>query len=355
MANAWDPTGGLITLKDYAILYKGSKFGTMANMVSQVNSIMQDMPMKVCNSDDGQTYTSTALVGNPSPSIRRINEGIDPTKSDFAQSKDACAVWENMSQVDEMLTKGRNSKIVRLEQAPGIIEGFQQSLTSDLLYTNTNGSIAGSSFKGLTSRYNSGTGSVKDSVISCGGTGNDNTSVWLVCWGENTVFGIHPEGTSMGLDHEDRGKQMLEDPNGKKYFGYVDTWRQYAGMHVKDWRYVKRICNIDVSDLKNASGTQAITTANVNLLINRMREAIDSIPSQGMGRYVFYAHRVAVSAMRKQCAITKSPDFTNYVQSYEQVTPLSPGAIASNRNAFAGIPIGIVDQLLLTESSVPVV
>jgi len=352
MANAWDPTGSMITLKDYAILNKGSKFGEIANMVAQVNTIMSDMPMMECNSDDGQTYSSLSLVANPNPSPRRINEGVDKVKSQFAMTKDGCAVWEDASQVDELLTVGRNSDIVRAEQAPGIIEGFQQTLNKTLMYSTVDASYQGSIFKGFAPRYNSLSATNANNIISCGGTGNDNTSVWLIVWGAKTVHGIHPAGTPVGLEHEDRGIQKVIDPNGKQYYAYEDTWRQYAGLHLKDWRYVVRICNIDVSDLGQMSGTQNPVASNPNLLINRMRQAIDSIPSMSMGSANFYTHRSVISALRQQCAMTKSPDFTNFVQSQEQVSKMQIGAIASGRNAFAGIPIGVVDQMLLTEERV---
>lgn len=352
MANAWDPTGSVITLKDYAILNKGSKFGEMANMVAQVNTIMSDMPMMECNSDDGNTYSSLSLVGNPNPSPRRINQGVDKVKSDFAMTKDGCAVWESASQIDELLTMGKDSDILRLKQAPGIIEGFQQTLNKTLMYSTVDASYQGSIFKGFAPRYNSLTGTNANNVISCGGTSNDNTSVWLIVWGANTVHGIHPVATPVGLEHIDRGRQKIIDPDGREYYGYEDTWRQYAGLHLKDWRYVVRICNIDVSDLGSMSGTQNPVASNPNLLINRMRQAMDTIPQMAMGSANFYAHRSVIASLRQQCAMTKSPDFTNFVQSQEQVSKMQIGAIASGRNSFAGVPIGVVDQILLTESRV---
>ncbi len=42
-------------------------------------------------------------------------------------------------------------------------------------------------------------------IIDAGGTGTDNTSIWLV-WGENTVHGIFPKGQKAGIQMEDKGR-----------------------------------------------------------------------------------------------------------------------------------------------------
>ncbi len=35
-------------------------------------------------------------------------------------------------------------------------------------------------------------------MIKGGGSGDDNTSVWLVVWGPNTIHGIYPKGSMPG-------------------------------------------------------------------------------------------------------------------------------------------------------------
>jgi hypothetical protein len=82
-------------------------------------------------------------------------------------------------------------------------------------------------------------------IIDAGGTGSVNTSVWLVVWGEKTVFGIFPKGSKAGLFHEDLGLIDAFDANNNRYRAYADHWQWKNGLVVKDWRYVVRICNVD--------------------------------------------------------------------------------------------------------------
>ncbi len=43
----------------------------------------------------------------------------------------------------------------------------------------------------------------------------------------------------------------LEDANGGKYEGYRTHYKWDNGLALRDWRYVVRIANIDVSNLQN--------------------------------------------------------------------------------------------------------
>ncbi|MGU4976976.1 hypothetical protein MAX27_24900, partial [Escherichia coli] len=135
-------------------------------------------------------------------------------------------------------------------------------------------------FMGLSSRYSSLSAGNAQNIIDAGGTGTDNTSIWLVVWGENTVHGIFPKGQKAGIQMEDKGQVTLEDAKGGKYEGYRTHYKWDNGLTLRDWRYVVRIANIDVSNLDAPS-----TAANIAKLMIR---ALHRIPNRGMGRPVFY-------------------------------------------------------------------
>ncbi len=61
----------------------------------------------------------------------------------------------------------------------------------------------------------------------------------------------------------------------------TDKWDN--GLALRDWRYVVRIANIDVSNLSEPS-----SAANIAKL---MVKALHRIPNRGMGRPVFYMNR----------------------------------------------------------------
>ena len=117
-----------------------------------------------------------------------------------------------------------------------------------------------------------------------------------------------------------------------------------AGLVVKDWRYVVRIANIDVSDWIGVTGTQA--TSAVTNLIKLMMRAIARIPNFSMGRAAFYANRsiqegLMIQALDKSSnALGIQPALSQFGQNINQLT-------------FMGIPVRGVDQLGIAETLVP--
>jgi hypothetical protein len=78
----------------------------------------------------------------------------------------------------------------------------------------------------------------------------NNTSIYLVVWGENTVFNIFPKGSKAGLkvaSGSRRGERA--DANGNFYQALRSLYQWDNGLVVKDWRYVVRICNINTANL----------------------------------------------------------------------------------------------------------
>jgi hypothetical protein len=115
------------------------------------------------------------------------------------------------------------------------------------------------------------------------------------------------------------------------------------GVAVKDWRYVVRIANINVTDLIGQSATQAATAA--TQIINLLSRACDRPPNLAMGRAVIYANRTVYSMLRV-AALNKSNAALSVTQALTQFG--TPYALTS----FLGIPLRKVDQLLNTETRV---
>ncbi|MFN7073990.1 phage major capsid protein, partial [Proteus mirabilis] len=59
--------------------------------------------------------------------------------------------------------------------------------------------------------------------------------------------GIVPKGSKAGLEQNQLGEVTLQDDNGGKYQGYRTHFKWENGLTVRDWRYVVRIANIDLS------------------------------------------------------------------------------------------------------------
>jgi hypothetical protein len=194
----------------------------------------------------------------------------------------------------------------------------------------------------LAGRYSSLSGGNATNVITAGGSGSDNTSVFLVCWGDNTVYCPFPKGSKAGLIHEDLGEQTVFNSDSRMQ-AYATRYQWKNGLVVKDWRYVVRIPNIDVSDLIGQTGTQASTAA--TNIIKLMARAIYRIPNMSMGRCTFYMNRtvhsgMALAALDKSSAVLKiNEGLTQFGQPHSWLT-------------FLGVPLRKVDSLLNTEAVV---
>ncbi len=188
------------------------------------------------------------------------------------QVTDSIGMLETYAEVDKSLADlNGNTAEFRLSEDRAFIEAMNQAMAQTLFYGDS--SVNPQQFMGLSSRYSSLSAGNAQNIIDAGGTGTDNTSIWLVVWGENTVHGIFPKGQKAGIQMEDKGQVTLEDANGGKYEGYRTHYKWDNGLTLRDWRYVVRIANIDVSNLDAPS-----TAANIAKLMIR---ALHRIPNRG--------------------------------------------------------------------------
>jgi hypothetical protein len=249
------------------------------------------------------------------------------------QVKDSMGMLETYAEVDKALADlNGNSAAWRLSEDRAFIEGMNQTMATTLFYGDS--SLDPEKFMGLAPRYNSLSAENAMNIIDAGGTGSDNASIWLITWGPNTCHTIYPKGSQAGLQSRDLGEHTLLDSAGGRYQGYRTHYKWDIGLTLRDWRYVVRIANIDVSDLtKNASSGAD--------LIDLMTQAIELIPNVGMGRPAFYMPRRIRSFLRRQIAnkVAASTLTMEDVAGKKVVT-------------FDGIPCRRTDALLLTEARV---
>ena len=129
-------------------------------------------------------------------------------------------------------------------------------------------------------------------ILDAGGTGTDNTSIYIVQWGrENSL--VLSAGTQAGLDIQDKGQQTVLDAQGGRYEAMRTYFQWDVGLSVRDWRSVVRIANIDVSDLSK----DASTGAN---LIDLLDEALSLLPLAGSARTAIYMNRTVNQALKGQ-------------------------------------------------------
>lgn len=319
-----------LTLADWGKrIDSGGKVDTIIELLSQSNPILQDMPFVEGNLPTG--HKTTVRSGLPTATWRLLNYGVQPSKSTTVQVTDSVGMLETYAEIDKSLADlNGNTGEFRLSEDRAFLEAMNQQMAQTLFYGDS--SVNPQQFMGLSSRYSDLSAGNKQNIIDAGGTGTDNTSIWLVVWGENTVHGIFPKGQKAGLQMEDKGQQTLEDANGGKYEGYRTHYKWDNGLSLRDWRYVVRIANIDVSDLSDPAAA-----ANIAKL---MVKALHRIPNRGMGRPVFYMNRTAGQALDTQASEKSALAISVKETEGEWWT------------SFRGVPIRETDALLETEARV---
>ena len=313
----------------------------VAELLSQSNEILEDCVFKEGNLPTGERVI--IRTGLPSVYWRALNQGIPNSKSTTAQVDEACGILEARSEVDKDLAMlNGNTAQFRLSEDTAFLEAMNQTQAETMFYGNPG--TDPKKFLGLAPRYSALSGANSSTnVISAGGSGSDNSSVYLVVWGDQTVYCPFPKGSKAGLTHEDLGEQTVYNSDGTRLQAFATRYQWKNGLVVKDWRYVVRICNIDISDLAAGSGTQAASAGTA--LVKLMTKALYKIPNMAMGRAAFYMNRTVHSGL-SIAALDKSQSVLAIQEG------LSQFGTAQSYLSFLGVPLRRVDALLTSEAAV---
>jgi len=316
----------------------------IAELLSQSNEILEDCVFKEGNLPTGERVV--IRTGLPSVYWRALNQGIPNSKSTTAQVDEACGILEARSEVDKDLAMlNGNTAQFRLSEDVAFLEAMNQTQATTLFYGNP--ATDPKQFLGLAPRYSDiGASSPNNSqnIITAGGSdATTNTSIYLVVWGDQTVYCPFPKGSSAGLIHEDLGEQTVYNSDGTRLQAYATRYQWKNGLVVKDWRYVVRICNINTADLMAQTVTQASTASTA--IIKLMSRALYRIPNMGMGRAAFYMNRtvhsgLAIAALDKSQYVLKvNEGLSQFGQPYSWLS-------------FQGVPLRRVDAIVNTEAVV---
>jgi hypothetical protein len=274
------------------VLGPDDKVASIIELMNATNEVLEDFVMIEGNLLTG--HQTTVRTGIPAPTWRKLYGGVQPTKSTSAKIQDSCGMLENYAEVDKALADlNGNTAAFRLSENRPILEGFNQEIASSLFYANED--TEPEAFTGLAPRFNSLSAQNAQNIVNAGGAGADNTSIWLVVWGENTVHGIYPKGSKAGFHMEDKGQVTIEnvDGQGGRMEAYRTHYRWDVGLTVRDWRYIVRIANISNAGLTKDASTGADLT-------DLMGQALELVQSLSLGRPAFYCNRTIKSFLRRQ-------------------------------------------------------
>lgn len=322
----------------------------IAELLSQCNEVFKDMIWRESNLPTG--HQSTIRTGLPSGTWRSMYGGVAPTKSTTAVIIDGLGQLEAVSQIDKALAE-LNGQVAatRMSEDNAHLEGLSQNMAQVIFYGNK-GTVP-TQFTGFSPRFNSVTTSTAANarnVLNAGGTASANASLWLIGWGDETCFGIFPQGSKAGLQFEDRGDiNFILDSANNPFRAYTSWFEWRAGLCVKDWRYITRICNIDTTTV----GLQGLTPPDLFALMSKavvrlptMSKRVSGItetdapdePSPGIAP-AFYCNRTIREYLDIQAIRDKNVLLTPKEYAGDPVTE------------FRQVPIRVVDALTNTEAT----
>ena len=322
-----------LTLKDkFAQRVNGRVANTIIDILSSTNAILEDAVVRECN--EGSTHKTTVRNGLPEVEFRKFYQGVNCSKGEYTQITDSTGMLEVYSQVDKALADLEgDTQQFRINEATAFLESMSNTVQENIFYGSKATNPAG--FDGLATRYNKISNDKKSigyRVIDGGGTGNDNTSIWFVTWGDLHTHLLYPKGSDMGFSHTDKGAQTATDANGNMYEVYRDHYKWDVGMTVRDFRSTARIANIDVTALSTVNAADLI-----NLMItayHRMRRFAKT------GNTVIYVNETIDTYLHFQ-AMNKY-----------NVQLRADEAAGKPIVSFLGIPVKCVDQIRNDEKKV---
>lgn len=329
------------TYPDLADLYKqregdGSITAQIIDLIKPINPILDDMVVYPCN--NGTTHLTTVRTGYASGTWRKLYGGVQPSTGSRRQVQDTTGMYESWCEIDAKLVDLAEDKAqFRLNEAGDNLGGMQKDMASALFYSDD--AATPEQFKGLAARFDTPSATAGEAgyqMIDGTGVGADNTSIWLVVWGPTTVHALYPKGSKAGLTREDKGVQTKTNSDGSVLDVYREKFGWDIGLTVRDFRYVARICNIDVSNMKAGS-------VDVFALLRKAFYRVHQwqVPN---GRPAIYCNKDVMEVLDAESANAGSGD--NFVR-------LRPMEIEGRMvDTYKGIPIRPTDAILNSEAAI---
>jgi hypothetical protein len=324
------------------------------NAIAEVAEVLNKLSPVVRNAftveaNKGTQHVHSIRTGLPAVAWGRLYQGIPQSKSGRTAVTDTTGFVEGLSTIDtRLLDIAKNPAALRMAEAEAFLESLRQEVETGVFYHDV--ASTPEKFKGLAARYNTlSGGGAGNQVINGGGVGSDNTSIWVVTWGNFATHLIHPQGTKAGIERQDKGEQRVLDSDNNAYYVKEELFRWHIGLAVRDWRYNARVANIDVSNMQAGSvdlyallrqalyKLQGVYATNMRGAGGQLNENAAS-----EGRTVIYMNRTTLQAL--DALGTNSSNGALQLSSRE----LEGRMIQTYRD----IPIEVTDAILNTESLV---
>lgn len=268
----------------------------------------------------GTSYKTLIRTGLPTVGFRKLNAGVDPSKSTFAEKRVECFILGGRVEVDKAYVQGSEDgeETVRSDEASAVTKASFLTIGSQFYYGTEE-----SGFPGLVSMLNA------DLVLKADGDdANKGTSVYGVKFGPQDVQFVFGGGDVMSLGPW--RDETLEDAAGKKFPGEVADLTGWIGLQCTNKYSVGRLANLTAQAAKGKLTDALIAEWLVKFPVGQRPDALF------MSRYQAFrlqASRSTVNAVGKKTATGEE----NW----------APAPVESN-----GVPIVVTDSIKETEAIV---
>jgi hypothetical protein len=314
-----------LTLVELAKRTNNKQTLDIAMTLAKLAPVVGDMTWVEANQLTGHVHTRDEAL--PSGTWRDVNEGVSPSAGQTSQITEQIGYLEDRSEIDELLVKlAPEPKQFRYNEDLLHLEGLAQTIETAIWYGDR--SAYPKRINGFATRYN-GLSLTPDNVATAG-SAVTCTSVYIIKWGPNSVFGIYPMNSkTLGIEKNDKGLQFIHTTAPAGLFKWVTQFIFNIGLCVRDDRCVQRLANI------NGAASAAANLVDENKLI----EMYFNIPG-GHDGCVLYCNKAVAS----QFAI-RAKDKPN-------VFYPSKDAFGNPVTMFWDIPIHVSEMITSSETAV---
>ncbi len=315
------------TLSDLVkMLGPDGKLLRFANILEKLSPVINDLPFVRGNLTTG--HRVQVVTSLPSPTSRRLNQRVLPTKATSDQNDEQCAQLVDYADVDCSIAEmSGDVEGYRMKQAMLHMQGLTHEFERQFFYGNS--AVVQEEMDGVLPRL----AAAADNVIDAGGAGADNSSIVLACYSESTIYGITPKDLPSGIRHENKGRRVSETTAGLIDV-YTDRWELNCGLCVEDPRWLAAIRAIDVSTV--VADKTGATTGLINLILDLLH-SVPNIDSP-LVKPVLYMNRTLA-----KCLDIQAQNKSNL--------HLEIGHEEGDRKVkVRGVPIHVSDALTETES-----
>lgn len=345
-------TGAPLTLVDLARRTDpDGEASDVAELLSQANEMYEDLVWKEGNTNTGHVFT--VRTGIPSGTWRYINQGVPTSKSTTAQGRINCGMLEDQITLDrKLMNMQEDPNKFRYEEDNAHLEGLSQTIAGQFIYGNQ--STTPAAFTGIAPYYNTlstATAANAVNVFNGGGSASNNSSIWAIGWSPRTAYGVFPKGSKAGLMLEPMDTtQLAYDSAGNPYRAAVTWFSQEAGFCLEDWRWISRLCNLDVT----SAGLGGTTPFDIFATLSQMMLRFPKMPAGVSG--------VTETDAKSEMGLTvRGAIYANRtVRGFMDIQAIRDRNVLIGMNDYAGkpvttfrnLPIRVVDQIRSSETTI---